>query len=41
MSGYAVYVYSAWAIAYVAIGVRLYQDRCKLRLLLKKVSRDA
>ncbi|MFI4955853.1 MAG: heme exporter protein CcmD [Gammaproteobacteria bacterium] len=40
MSGYAVYVYSAWAIAYLAIGVCIVRERRKLKALLREVSRD-
>jgi heme exporter protein CcmD len=40
MSGYAVYVYSAWLIAYLAIGICILRDRRKINALLREVHRD-
>lgn len=40
MGDYAVYVYSAWIIVYVAMGVRVWRDRARLVALQKKVTHD-
>ena len=40
MSGYAVYVYSAWVIAFLAIGVCILRDRRKIKVLLREVYGD-
>ena len=40
MSGYAVYVYSAWVIAYLVIGICVVRDRRKMKALLREVRHD-
>lgn len=40
MSGYALYVYSAWLIAYSAMGMCVLRDHARLAALKKKVIHD-
>jgi heme exporter protein CcmD len=40
MSGYAIYVFSSWAIVCVAIGWRIVHDTRRLRTLQREVNHD-
>lgn len=40
MGGYGVYVYGAWLIAYLAMGIVVYRDHVTLRALIKGATHD-